>query len=180
MRFLHKACFLTCKRGARKINTTIFKLFLTLILFAILETPHWNALVLKDHLLLFLICDQPGIWLLLQWLAYIKIIKFWNKFLVLSSISTPKCARVFGGKPILFVQTRDLWLKMLSDEQILNLYKDTDFPGSWSGARTFQMFLKLNKNEYVTLDRIYKILKQIPQYYISGKIKNIWKPKRKP
>ena len=46
---------------------------------------------------------------------------------------------------------------MLSDEQILNLYKDTDFPGSWSGARTFQMFLKLNKNEYVTLHRIYKI-----------------------
>jgi hypothetical protein len=62
---------------------------------------------------------------------------------------------------------------MLSDEQILNLYKDTDFPGSWSGARTFQMFLKLNKNEYVTLHRIYKILKQIPQYYISAKIKNI-------
>jgi hypothetical protein len=63
---------------------------------------------------------------------------------------------------------------MLSDEQILNLYKDIDFPGSWSGARTFQMFLKLNKNEYVTLHRIYKILKQIPQYnYISAKIKNI-------
>jgi hypothetical protein len=62
---------------------------------------------------------------------------------------------------------------MLSDEQILNLYKDTVFPGSWSGARTFQMFLKLNKNEYVTLHRIYKILKQIPQYYISAKIKNI-------
>jgi hypothetical protein len=33
----------------------------------------------------------------------------------------------------------------------------------------------------VTLHRIYKILKQIPQYnYISAKIKNIWKPNRKP
>jgi len=43
---------------------------------------------------------------------------------------------------------------MLSDEQILNLYKDIDFPGSWSGARTFQMFLKLNKNEYPFIEFI--------------------------
>ncbi len=43
---------------------------------------------------------------------------------------------------------------MLSDEQILNLYKDTDFPGSWSGARTFQMFLKFDKNEIKSINKL--------------------------
>jgi len=56
---------------------------------------------------------------------------------------------------------------MLSDEQILNLYKDTDFPGAWSGARTFQMFLKFDKHENMALHRIYKILKQIPLYVMN-------------
>ena len=56
---------------------------------------------------------------------------------------------------------------MLSDEQILQLYKDTEFPGAWSGARTFQMFLKTDKNENVTLNRIYEIIKQIPLYVMN-------------
>ena len=56
---------------------------------------------------------------------------------------------------------------MLSDEQILNLYKDTDFTGAWSGARTFKLFLKFDKNENVSLRRIYKILKQIPLYVMN-------------
>jgi hypothetical protein len=34
----------------------------------------------------------------------------------------------------------------LSDSEILQLYKDPEFKGSFAGARTFQMFLKTDKN----------------------------------
>lgn len=49
---------------------------------------------------------------------------------------------------------------MLSDEEILKLYNDPSFDGSFSGARVFRDFLYAEKNELVPLTRIYNILKQ--------------------
>jgi hypothetical protein len=56
---------------------------------------------------------------------------------------------------------------MLSDEEIIAKFRDPDFPGSFSGARNFQVFLKTDLNEYVPLKRIYSILKSLPFYVIS-------------
>lgn len=56
---------------------------------------------------------------------------------------------------------------MLSDEDLLKLYRDKSFPGAFSGARNFQLFLKTDLNEDVPLSRIYTLLKQEPYYIIS-------------
>ena len=56
---------------------------------------------------------------------------------------------------------------MLSDEELMELYRDKTFPGAYSGARNFQMFLKMDKNENVSLRRIYDLLKKEPHYIIS-------------
>ena len=58
---------------------------------------------------------------------------------------------------------------MLSDEELLEKYQDINFAGAFSGARTFQVFLKTELNEDVTLKRIYQILKAQPFYIISQK-----------
>jgi|688.fasta_scaffold29059_7 hypothetical protein len=58
---------------------------------------------------------------------------------------------------------------MLTDQEIAEKYSDIDFPGSFSGARNFQMFLKTDLNEDVDLKRIYTILKNQPFYVISQK-----------
>ena len=60
-------------------------------------------------------------------------------------------------------------LIMLSDEEIIKLYRDPEFSGSFSGARSFQMFLKMDKNEDVSLKRIYSLLKQLPLYIMNQK-----------
>jgi hypothetical protein len=48
---------------------------------------------------------------------------------------------------------------MLSDEDIIEKYRDINFAGSFSGARNFQVFLKTELNEDIPLTRIYQILK---------------------
>jgi len=58
---------------------------------------------------------------------------------------------------------------LLSSEDLLRLYQDKDFPGSYSGARTFQMFLKTDKGEDVSLHDIYKVLKTFPPYLYVAK-----------
>ena len=58
---------------------------------------------------------------------------------------------------------------MLSDEEILEKYRDISFPGAFSGARNFRLFLKTDLNEDVPLKRIYQILKEQPFYIISQK-----------
>lgn len=60
----------------------------------------------------------------------------------------------------------------LSSEDLLKLYQDHTFPGSFSGARTFQMFLKTEKNEDVPLYEIYKVLKTFPPYIYVAKPMN--------
>ena len=57
----------------------------------------------------------------------------------------------------------------LSDSEIIQLYHDPEFPGSFSGARTFQMFLKTDKNVDLPIPKIYSLLKQIPLYIMNQK-----------
>jgi hypothetical protein len=66
-------------------------------------------------------------------------------------------------------------LKMgdLTDEQILNLWKNPDFDGSFRGIRTFQAFLKTDKNIDVPEKRLYNILKNDAIYLLH------LQPKRK-
>lgn len=58
---------------------------------------------------------------------------------------------------------------MLSDEQILNYYKDPNFPGSFSGVRTFKQFLFTDLGENVQEKRIYDLLKKDHNYIIHMK-----------
>ena len=58
---------------------------------------------------------------------------------------------------------------MLSDEDIIEKYRDINFAGAFSGARNFQVFLKTELNEDIPLTRIYQILKKLPFYVISQK-----------
>lgn len=58
---------------------------------------------------------------------------------------------------------------MLSDEEILKLYQDENFHGSYGSARTLQIFLKTDYNEDVSLARIYKILNRQPFYLYQVK-----------
>lgn len=56
---------------------------------------------------------------------------------------------------------------MLTDEQLLNLYKDKTFPGAYSGIRAFQTFLKTQLNENISLQRIQQLLTKQPFYVVS-------------
>lgn len=58
---------------------------------------------------------------------------------------------------------------MLSDADILKLYTDETWHGSYGSARTLQMMLKTDFNEDVKLARIYKILQQQPFYIYQVK-----------
>jgi len=58
---------------------------------------------------------------------------------------------------------------MLTDSEIADRYRDVGFPGAFSGARNFQMFLKTDLNKDISLKRIYNVLKSQPFYVISQK-----------
>ena len=47
---------------------------------------------------------------------------------------------------------------MISDEDLLKLWRDPSFEGSYRGARTFQVLLKANLNIDVPITRLYKVL----------------------
>ena len=53
---------------------------------------------------------------------------------------------------------------MLSDQDIKNLYTDKNFSGSFSGVRNLKLFLKTDYGEDVSSARLYRILKEIPNY----------------
>jgi len=57
----------------------------------------------------------------------------------------------------------------LSDSDLINLYQDESFPGSFAGGKVFQQFLKTEKNENIPLTRIYKVLKSLPHYMYTLK-----------
>jgi len=56
---------------------------------------------------------------------------------------------------------------MLSDTEILNLYRDPNFPAAFSGIRYFQTYLKTELNEEVPINRLYSIFKKEPFYVVS-------------
>jgi hypothetical protein len=58
---------------------------------------------------------------------------------------------------------------VLSDSEIVGLYQNPSFSGSFSGARTFQMFLKTDKNVDIPIAKIYTLLKQLPIYVMNQK-----------
>jgi len=58
---------------------------------------------------------------------------------------------------------------MLTDEEILKLYKDPQFPGSFSGVKTLRDFLYAEKHELVPEKRLYDILKQDSNYLLHMK-----------
>ena len=47
---------------------------------------------------------------------------------------------------------------MISDEELLKLWRDPSFEDSYRGARTFQVLLKANLNIDVPITRLYKVL----------------------
>lgn len=53
---------------------------------------------------------------------------------------------------------------MLSDGQILALYRNPKFSGSFAGVKTFQDALWVEKNENIPQKRLYGILKNYPLY----------------
>lgn len=53
---------------------------------------------------------------------------------------------------------------MLSDDDILKLYEDKNFLGSFSGVQNFKIFLKTDYQEDISTKRLYNILKKLPNY----------------
>lgn len=64
-------------------------------------------------------------------------------------------------------------LQKISDEEILRLWHDKDFKGSFRGVKTFQILLKTDLNIDVPENRLYKVLKTDSVYLLHAK------PKRK-
>jgi len=58
---------------------------------------------------------------------------------------------------------------MLTNEDLLRLYQDKNFEGSYSGVRNFQLFLKIKLNEYVPEKRLLDVLKTLPLYIVHQK-----------
>jgi len=55
----------------------------------------------------------------------------------------------------------------LTDSEILNLWQDKNFLGSFSGPANLRKFLFTDYGEHVPLKRLYKILKQSPDYLMN-------------
>ena len=53
---------------------------------------------------------------------------------------------------------------MLSDEDILKLYQDTNFAGSFSGVKNLKHFIKTDFGEDISEQRLYNVLKTLPNY----------------
>lgn len=54
----------------------------------------------------------------------------------------------------------------ISDEKIIQLWRDPNFSGSYTGIKTFQILLKTDLNKDVSEDRLYKVLKRDQNYLI--------------
>jgi hypothetical protein len=48
---------------------------------------------------------------------------------------------------------------VLSDSELLSYWRNPEFSGSYRGAKTFQILLKTDLGEDVSINRIYKLLK---------------------
>lgn len=56
--------------------------------------------------------------------------------------------------------------KMLTDKQILKLYNDPKFGGSYSGIRVFRDFLFTEKQELIPEKRLFDLLKTDKNYLL--------------
>ncbi len=56
---------------------------------------------------------------------------------------------------------------MLTEKEIAEKYCDINFRGAFTGARTFQMFLKTDLDEDIGLKQIYNILQAQPFYVMK-------------
>lgn len=54
----------------------------------------------------------------------------------------------------------------VDEKEILSLWKDISFPGSFRGVKTFQALLKTDKNIQISQKRLYEILRKEPSYLI--------------
>lgn len=52
----------------------------------------------------------------------------------------------------------------ISDEEILRLYKDPEFSGSFSGVKNLKHFIKTDRGIDVSEQRLYNVLKTLPDY----------------
>lgn len=55
----------------------------------------------------------------------------------------------------------------LSDQEILKLWQDKNFLGSFSGVKNLQKFLFTDYQEHVPAQRLYSILKTSPDYLMN-------------
>lgn len=60
---------------------------------------------------------------------------------------------------------------VLSTEEIIKLWRDKDFEGSYAGIKTFQTLLKLNKNIDISERKLYEILKNDPIFLMHMRSK---------
>lgn len=58
---------------------------------------------------------------------------------------------------------------MLSEKEILDLYNDPTFDGSFTGVKTFRDFLYTEKNELIPEKKLYDILKKDKNYLLHMK-----------
>jgi hypothetical protein len=66
---------------------------------------------------------------------------------------------------ILFFQFK----MVLTDDFIKSLYLSPEFEGSFSGMSTMKHFIEEKYNECVSLNRLYKIMKTLPEYVYQMK-----------
>ena len=59
--------------------------------------------------------------------------------------------------------------KIISNDEILKLWHSVLFSGSFSGIKTFQTCLKLEKDIDISESRLYSILKKDPLFIIHQK-----------
>jgi len=60
---------------------------------------------------------------------------------------------------------------VLSDEQIKDLYSDPSFPGAFSGMANMRHFIEQVYNENISLNRLYRVIKTVPEYIYQLKAK---------
>jgi hypothetical protein len=53
---------------------------------------------------------------------------------------------------------------MLTDNDILRLYQDTDFSGSFSGVKNLKHFIFTDFGQHISEARLYRILRTLPNY----------------
>jgi len=59
------------------------------------------------------------------------------------------------------------------DEKIIQLWRDPSFSGSYRGIKTFQMFLKTDKNINVSEEKLYSIMMKDPIYVMHLQRKKV-------